>query len=70
MLIIVCCCFLFCWKQKRHTLKNDADATNFQPVNSDLNPFYAFSVLGPAGPGDLTSEIVTTIGARGNEHNK
>ena len=31
-------------------MKNDAYTTNFQPVNSDLSPFYSFSVLGPAGP--------------------
>ena len=34
-------------KKKRHALKNDAYTTNFQPLNSDLSPFYAFSVLSP-----------------------
>ena len=34
-------------KQKRRALENGAYTTNFQPVNSDLSAFYAFSVLGP-----------------------
>ena len=40
-------------KNERRALKNGAYTTNLEPVNSDLNPFYAFSVLsvlGPAGP--------------------
>ena len=54
MCLISCLMFLLgtmsCLKSKRHATKNYAYTCSFQRVNSDLSPFYSFSVLGPAGP--------------------
>ena len=64
---MVCVFSLFlssCSKKIRHTTKNDAYTSNFQPVNSDLSPFYSFLVLGPGrswGPRVVGQGIAATF---------